>query len=206
LRPITTAAIAAMTLIPATASAQFGGVNTNSLFGGTVGAGLGGVVGSQIAGSGNRTEGAVIGAVVGGLAGSTFANSQSNQFNNGFNGRSNARYSSGGFVPAGGFTGVPVNGGFVPASGFGAPVGGGFVPAGGFVGAPGGFVGAPGAFGAPTAFPPAPLPSTSFSSGGFVSGPIIPVTTTRPRVQQTIVRQRTIQAPPRVVPGRVIHV
>ena len=70
---LTTAAIAAMALIPATASAQFGGVNTNSLFGGTVGAGIGGIAGSQIAGSGNRTEGAVIGAVVGGLAGSAIA-------------------------------------------------------------------------------------------------------------------------------------
>jgi len=84
--------IAAMALIPATASAQF---NTDTIFGGSAGAGIGGVIGSQIAGSGNRTEGAVIGAVVGGLAGSTLANSQSNTFN----GRSNTRYSSGGFVP-----------------------------------------------------------------------------------------------------------
>jgi len=211
---LTTAAIAAMALIPATASAQFGGLNTNSLFGGTAGAGIGGVIGSQIAGSGNRTEGAVIGAVVGGLAGSTLANAQNNQFNNGgfnnsgFNGRSNARYSSGGFVPAGGF-GAPVGGGFVPTGGFvgapggfGVPAGGGFVPTGGFVSGP---VVAGGSFGAPTGFPPRPLPSTSFSNGGFVSGPITPVTTTRPRVQQTIVRQRTIQAPPRVIPGRVIQ-
>jgi len=32
-----------------------------------------------------------------------------------------------------------------------------------------------------------------------VSGPIVPVTTYRPAVQQTVVRQRTIQAPPRIV-------
>ena len=206
---LTTAAVAAMALIPAAASAQFATHNTNTVFGGTVGAGLGGIVGSRVAGSGNRTEGAIIGAAVGGLAGSALAN-----------GRSASRYGStasgfgapvgGGFVPAGGF-GAPVGGGFVSSGGFGAPAGG-FVSGPGVVGAPAGFGGAPGfgapAFGAPVGGfgAPAPLrPGVNLANGGFVSGPVIPVTTSRPRVQQTIVRQRTIQAPPRVIPGRVIQ-
>jgi hypothetical protein len=92
---LSTAAIAVMTLVPATASAQFAGLDNNTVFAGTVGAGLGGVVGSQLAGSNNRTEGAAIGALAGGLAGAAYGNSQSSyygnpyagQFNPGFNGR-----------------------------------------------------------------------------------------------------------------------
>ncbi len=91
---LSTAAIAAMVFVPASASAQFLGLDTNTVFSGTAGAGLGGVIGHQIAGSGNRTEGAAIGALVGGLAGSAYGNSQSSyggnpyagQFNPGFNG------------------------------------------------------------------------------------------------------------------------
>ena len=96
---LSTATIAALALVPATASAQFSGVNGNTVLGGAAGAGIGGVLGSQIAGSGNRTEGAVIGAVLGGLGGSAIANR-----------RSNARYSSGpvvggGFGAAGAYNG-----------------------------------------------------------------------------------------------------
>ena len=205
---LSTATIAAMALIPATASAQFSGFNSNTVFGGAAGAGVGGVIGSQIAGSGNRTEGAVIGAVLGGLGGSALAN-----------GRSNSRYGSGpvnrsgfggGFGAPAGFNGgfAPggfVSGGFVPAGapvGFGAPAGfnGGFAAPGGFapVGVNGGF-GAPVGFGGRAALPPAPLPSSRFVNGGFVSGPIVPVRTSRPSIQRTVVRQRTIQAPPRIV-------
>jgi uncharacterized protein YcfJ len=43
--------------------------NDAQLVGGLLGAVIGGVVGSEIAGHGNRDEGAVIGAVIGGLAG-----------------------------------------------------------------------------------------------------------------------------------------
>ena len=92
---LSTAAIAAMALVPASASAQFLGLDNNTVVSGTIGAGLGGVIGSQIAGSNNRTEGAALGALAGGLAGAAYGNSQSSyygnpyagQFNPGFNGR-----------------------------------------------------------------------------------------------------------------------
>jgi len=51
---LSTAAIAAMAFVPATASAQFGSFDSGPFLGGSVGAGLGGVIGSEIAGSGNR--------------------------------------------------------------------------------------------------------------------------------------------------------
>jgi len=66
---LSTAAIAAMSLTPVAASAQFAGLDNNTVVAGTVGAGLGGVIGGQLAGSNNRTEGAAIGALAGGLAG-----------------------------------------------------------------------------------------------------------------------------------------
>ncbi len=43
--------------------------NDAQLAGGLIGAAIGGIVGSEIAGRGDRNEGAVIGAVIGGLAG-----------------------------------------------------------------------------------------------------------------------------------------
>ena len=95
-RLLSTAAIAVAAFFPVSASAQFiGNLDNTTVLGGLGGAGLGGVIGSQIAPSGNRTEGAAIGAVVGGLAGTSFGNSRSNfagnpfagQFNPGFNGR-----------------------------------------------------------------------------------------------------------------------
>ena len=72
----------------------FGGLDNNTLLGGATGAGLGAVIGSNIAPSGNRTEGSAIGALVGGLAGASFGNQRSTyygnpyagQFNPGFNG------------------------------------------------------------------------------------------------------------------------
>ncbi len=48
------------------------------LVGGAVGAVLGGVLGSQVAGSGARTEGSVLGAVLGGVAGAAIAGNGSN--------------------------------------------------------------------------------------------------------------------------------
>jgi len=81
---------------PMAANAQlFGSVDNNTLLYGGAGAGLGAFAGSQIAPSGNRTEGAAIGAVTGGLLGAAYGNSQSTyygnpyagQFNPGFNQR-----------------------------------------------------------------------------------------------------------------------
>ncbi len=47
--------------------------DNDALVGGAIGALLGGVVGSEIAGSGNGTEGAILGALVGGAAGVAIA-------------------------------------------------------------------------------------------------------------------------------------
>ncbi len=94
---MTTAAIAALVAMPATAQAQlFGGFDNNSVLGGLAGAGIGGAIGSNLAGSGNRDEGTAIGAALGGLAGVGFGNSRSNfagnpfagSFNPGFTGNS----------------------------------------------------------------------------------------------------------------------
>ena len=93
------ATVAALTLtlaLSTTANAQlFGGLDNNTVFAGGAGAGLGAVIGRQIAPRGNRTEGAAIGALVGGLGGAAYGNQKSRyggnpyagQFNPGFNGR-----------------------------------------------------------------------------------------------------------------------
>jgi outer membrane lipoprotein SlyB len=91
---VATAALA----FSAPAHAQFlgGGFDNSTVLGGLAGAGLGGALGSNIAGSGNRDEGTAIGALVGGLAGAAYGNSRSNysgnpyagQFNPGFSGQS----------------------------------------------------------------------------------------------------------------------
>ena len=92
------AAVATLAVAPM-ASAQTN--NNGQLLGGAVGAVLGGVAGSQLARSGDRTEGSVIGAVVGGLAGAAIGgNNNRNNFggngsyyNGGYNG---GYYNSGG--------------------------------------------------------------------------------------------------------------
>ncbi len=98
-------------MVSTNASAQiFGGLDNNSLIGAT----LGGVLGSQLAGSGARTEGSAIGAVLGGLAGSALSSNRSNYY--------------GGYVPAygrgfGGYGSSWGNDGLVGA-GIGATLGG----------------------------------------------------------------------------------
>jgi len=167
------------------------GFNGNNLVGAGLGAGLGGVIGSNLAGSGVRQEGTAIGAVLGGAAGYAIANSRQQA----------SRYGGvgpqGGFAPAGAGFG-PAGPGFVGAPGFGAP---GFVGAPGF-GAPG-FVGAPG-FGAPGFGTPV-LPRAPFvsgpqfvPSGQYISGPIVPVTRyVQPAPRRVIVSQpRTVYVAP----------
>jgi len=241
---LSTAAIATLTFVPAAAYAQFAGLDNNTVFAGAVGAGLGGVVGSQLAGSNNRTEGAAIGALAGGLAGAAYGNSQSTyygnpyagQFNPGFNGRTLAGTAIG--AGLGGAIGSNLAGSGQRQEGtaIGAVLGGvaGYALANGrsnsrYSSGPVGTYGAPaiygGGYGAPVGFSgysgpvgygggfatPAPLPSMpvapgpQYVPGGMVAGPIIPVTSYGQNVEQTIIRQRTIQAPPRVLPGRVIH-
>ena len=99
------------------------GFNGSNLAGTVIGAGLGGAIGSNLAGSGVRQEGTAIGAALGGLAGYALAN-----------GRSNARYGSGpvpGYGPVGYGPRGPVGpigpNGLIPVGG---PVNGGFIPAG----------------------------------------------------------------------------
>ena len=57
----TATAVAALLAIPATAQAQFDGT---TLLGSAIGAGLGGVIGSNLAGDGVQDEGTAIGAVL----------------------------------------------------------------------------------------------------------------------------------------------
>jgi len=58
--------------------------NNNTVVGGLLGAVAGGVIGSQLAGNGARTEGSVLGALIGGAAGAAIAdnNARSRQFDN----------------------------------------------------------------------------------------------------------------------------
>ena len=60
------------------------GNNNNTVVGGLIGAVAGGVIGSQLAGNGARTEGSVLGALIGGAAGAAIAenNNRSRQFDN----------------------------------------------------------------------------------------------------------------------------
>lgn len=90
------ATLLALGLLPASAQAQLiGNLDNSTLLGGAVGAGLGGVIGSNIAPNGQGDEYTAIGAVAGGLAGAAYGNSRSTyagnpyagQFNPGFNGR-----------------------------------------------------------------------------------------------------------------------
>ena len=72
------AAIAALSLAPATAQAQVfpNNFDGDTLAGGLIGAGVGGAIGSNLAGGGVQDEGTAIGAALGGLAGANIANSR----------------------------------------------------------------------------------------------------------------------------------
>jgi len=77
LKLISSAALMAALIIPATANAQV--FDRNVL----IGAGLGGVIGSNLAGGGVQDEGTAIGAVLGGLAGAAYSN-RSNRYSGGY--------------------------------------------------------------------------------------------------------------------------
>ena len=151
------------------------GFNGRNLAGAGIGAGLGGIIGSNLAGSGVRQEGTALGAVLGGAAGFALANRGSSRYGGLQDGGFSGGFNGGGFGPAGpGFASGPAFG----APGFGAPTFGapGFGPTGpGFVGGPA-FGGAPG-FGGP-GLPLAPVLSGPqfVPSGQFITGPIMPVT------------------------------
>jgi hypothetical protein len=89
-----TVAASALLLAPATAHAQlFGGFDNSTVLGGLTGAGIGGAIGSNLAGSGNRDEGTAIGAALGGLAGAAYGNSRSNYYGNPYAGSFNPGFS-----------------------------------------------------------------------------------------------------------------
>ena len=84
----------------APAHAQFFGptVDNNTVIGGLAGAGIGGAIGSNIAGSGNRDEGTAIGALIGGLAGAGIGNRRSNFYGNPYAGSYNPGFSGGNLI------------------------------------------------------------------------------------------------------------
>ena len=177
------------------------GFSGNNLLGSAIGAGLGGAIGSNLAGSGQRQEGTAIGAVLGGLAGYGLSN------------RGRSRYGNQGFTgPA---YGGPIYGG--PAYGgapLGGPIGGGFGPAG-F--APAGFGPtsfAPAGF-APTGFGPAVLPALPstpilrgpqmFPTGQWVDAGITStVITQAPAMPAPVLRPAVLSLPVTPAPQRVI--
>lgn len=95
---------------PMAAQAQlFGNFDNNTVLGGAAGAGVGAIIGSQLAPSGNRTEGSAIGAVAGGLLGAAYGNSQSNYYGNPYAGQFNPGFNQRNFIGTGvgaGFGGV----------------------------------------------------------------------------------------------------
>ena len=140
------------------------GFNGRNLVGTGIGASLGGVIGSNLAGSGQRQEGTALGAVLGGAAGYALSNRRTSPY--------------GSYGLQGGYVSRPVGNGYVGGGhafgGQGFSSGGGFVSGPRFVGGPG--FGAPG-FGAP-GFPAGPvMHGPQFvPSGQYISGPIMPVT------------------------------
>ena len=93
---ITLSAASALLAFAAPAQAQFfgPGVDNSTVLGGLTGAGIGGALGSNIAGSGNRDEGTAIGALVGGLAGAAYGNSRSNYYGNPYAGSFNPGFNT----------------------------------------------------------------------------------------------------------------
>ncbi len=88
--------------IAAPASAQWiGGIDNDTLLGGAIGAGLGGVIGSNLAGGGVQDEGTALGAVIGGLAGASLANRNSNYYGNPYAGTYNPGFSGNNLIGTG---------------------------------------------------------------------------------------------------------
>ena len=222
---MTSTAVAALVALPVTAQAQFfgSGFDNSSVLGGLAGAGIGGALGSNLAGSGNRDEGTAIGAALGGLAGVGFGNSRSRYGNNPFAGSFNPGFTGNSLLGTGAGAAVGcVIGSNLAGSGvrqegtaIGAVLGGlagyglanrggqnaGFAPAGfnGGFGTPA--FGNAGIIGGGLGLPP--RGGVSFApSGQFVSGPVIPVTRyTQPAVTRRIVvtQPRRIAAPRPVI-------
>ena len=113
MKKTTIATFAALTLVSAVSAPAFAQTsnfnqrnqvirqdnNNDQLVGGAIGAVVGGLIGSEVAGRGNGTEGAIVGALVGGVAGAAIANNGNNRrfsnnrsFNRGSSNRSQYGY------------------------------------------------------------------------------------------------------------------
>lgn len=95
---------AAVSFMPMTASAHDNGYNhrhqtnqNDQLAGGVIGAIAGGVIGSQLAGNGARTEGSVLGAVIGGVAGASIVGRNNQSRTYGHTTYSQPHYNHGGY-------------------------------------------------------------------------------------------------------------
>ena len=100
------AAVLSLAVAPVASANGFyqNGNSGNQLAGGAVGALAGGLIGSRVAGRGDRTEGAVIGAILGGVAGAAVSgNSRSNNVRYaGSNYYGGGSYYGGGYYNGGG--------------------------------------------------------------------------------------------------------
>jgi len=113
-KAISAGLLAGAFLIPTSASAQM--FDGRTLLGAGIGAGLGGVLGSNLAGGGVQQEGTAIGAVLGGLAGAAIANSGRGGYRGssryGNNWRGNYGYNGGGYNYRYGYSYGYNNGGY----------------------------------------------------------------------------------------------
>lgn len=227
---ITTCALSALIAAPAANAQVFGDLDSRGIVGTVIGSGLGGVLGSNIAGSGVQDEGTAIGAVVGGLAGMAIANRTDRYGNGGFIPGLNTRNTLGAGIGAGlgGVIGSNLAGSGVQQEGtaIGAVLGGlaGAAIANrtdrnrGGVYSPTYGGGAPyGTFGYGPAPMPAPHPVPApYYTGQYVTGPVIHQRVYRPapvvryvqpapvvRVQQ-VVRYTEAPRPARIVPPVVL--
>lgn len=188
-----TAAAVALLATPAIANAQINFDNRNDYYATGAGAVLGGVIGSNLAGSGVQDEGTAIGAVVGGVLGNAIGNATGYGQNAGYGhaGYAHAGYAGHGHSAYGyGAQGYGAQG--YGVQGYGAPANGGYYtlgqdgyPQGGY--AQGGY--APAGYGAAL-----PAPQNQFM--GYVAGPVITQTYQQPAqpVQQRVI-VKTVQAP-----------
>ena len=93
----------AVTAFVSPASAQFLGLDNDGLVGGAVGAGIGGVIGSNLAAGDVQDEGTALGAVIGGIAGYAIASGSNGSRYGNYGGHG---YSSGyGYAPYSGYSG-----------------------------------------------------------------------------------------------------
>ena len=187
-----TAAAVALLATPAIANAQVNFDNRNDYYATGAGAVLGGVIGSNLAGSGVQDEGTAIGAVLGGVLGNAIGNATGYGQNASY-GAQGYGYGAQGY----GVQGYGVQGYGYGAQGYGAPAYGGVNGSGYYTLGQGGYAQggyvqggyAPAGYGAG-------YPATQNQLVGYVAGPVITQTYQQPAqpVQQRVI-VKTVQAP-----------